>query len=405
VTYSGLRPDKRAGVAATTRPMTHDEGTAMSNRNRTRRVGIEERRDRSGQTRYRGYITVDSASGRKLRGEWTPSLAEAKNWRVQALANQQAGILAAKDGLTVREAALAWIDLADAGQARNRSGDPFKPSVLRDYRSMLERRIIPALGASRLHEVTSADIQRLADRLTLEGLSPSGVRNALMPLRALYRWHAARDGIPNPTKGVQLPAVRSRRPRRIVAPATAAQMIAALPQSERAAWGCAFYAGMRLCEIRALRWDHVNLAEGLIRVQDGWDQREGPIKPKSRKGERRVPIASLLRELLIEHGLDTRRERGLVFGRTEDQPFTLTTMRDRALKAWKDAGLEALTTHEARHTFASLMIAAGVNAKQLSEYMGHESIATTYDIYGHLLPGNEVEAAGLLDAYLDGFSD
>ena len=203
----------------------------------------------------------------------------------------------------------------------------------------------------------------------------------------------------------KLPAVRSRRPRRIVAPATAAQMIAALPQSERAAWGCAFYAGLRLGEIRALRWDHVYLAEDLIRVQDGWDQREGRIKQKSRKGQRRVPVAVVLRELLIEHGLDTRRERGLVFGKTEDQPFTLTTMRDRALKAWKDAGLEVLTTHEARHTFASMMIAAGVNAKQLSEYMGHESIATTYDIYGHLLPGNEVQAAGLLDAYLDGFSE
>jgi integrase len=46
------------------------------------------------------------------------------------------------------------------------------------------------------------------------------------------------------------------------------------------------------------------------------------------------------------------------------------------------------------------MIAAGVNAKALSVYMGHASIEITYDRYGHLMPGNEAEAAGQLDSYL-----
>jgi integrase len=62
--------------------------------------------------------------------------------------------------------------------------------------------------------------------------------------------------------------------------------------------------------------------------------------------------------------------------------------------------LTPLTLHEARHTFASLMIAAGVNAKALSTYMGHASITITLDRYGHLMPGNEDEAAAMLDAYL-----
>jgi integrase len=48
------------------------------------------------------------------------------------------------------------------------------------------------------------------------------------------------------------------------------------------------------------------------------------------------------------------------------------------------------------------MIAAGVNAKALSTYMGDASITTTLDRYGHLFPGSENEAAALLDAYLDG---
>jgi integrase len=67
---------------------------------------------------------------------------------------------------------------------------------------------------------------------------------------------------------------------------------------------------------------------------------------------------------------------------------------------WREAGLNPIGLHECRHTFASLMIAAGVNAKALSVYMGHASITITLDRYGHLMPGNETEAAGLRDAYL-----
>ena len=63
--------------------------------------------------------------------------------------------------------------------------------------------------------------------------------------------------------------------------------------------------------------------------------------------------------------------------------------------------LTRITLHECRHTFASLMIAAGVNAKALQVFMGHSSVAITLDRYGHLMPGSEAEAAELLDAYLD----
>jgi integrase len=63
--------------------------------------------------------------------------------------------------------------------------------------------------------------------------------------------------------------------------------------------------------------------------------------------------------------------------------------------------LEPIGLHECRHTFASLMIAAGVNAKALSTYMGHSSITITLDRYGHLFPGNEDQAAARLDTYLE----
>jgi integrase len=91
-----------------------------------------------------------------------------------------------------------------------------------------------------------------------------------------------------------------------------------------------------------------------------------------------------------------------VFGRPDGRPFDPSSLRQRADQAWKAADLGRLTLHECRHTFASIAIAAGVNAKALSDYLGHSSIQTTFDRYGHLMPGSEDVAAGLIDAYLSG---
>jgi Phage integrase family len=88
-----------------------------------------------------------------------------------------------------------------------------------------------------------------------------------------------------------------------------------------------------------------------------------------------------------------------VFGE-DGRPFAYEPALARAREAWEAKQLEPLGLHEARHTAASVMIAAGVNVKALSEFLGHASITITLDRYGHLLPGSIAEAATLLDAYL-----
>ncbi len=94
--------------------------------------------------------------------------------------------------------------------------------------------------------------------------------------------------------------------------------------------------------------------------------------------------------------------RGLVFRTVHGNPFEPSNMRRNAQLAWSKARLSPIGPHECRHTYANrVMIAAGVNAKALSTYMGHASVTTTLDRYGHLMPGNEAEAADLLDAYLE----
>jgi integrase len=133
----------------------------------------------------------------------------------------------------------------------------------------------------------------------------------------------------------------------------------------------------------------------VIHVRRGWDVVEGEIDPKSRHGRRRVPIPAVLRDYLLERKL--AGDGPLVFGGAN----RARKMAERGTAAMRDAGLEPLSIHDARHTYASLMIAAGVNAKALSSYLGHASITITLDRYGHLMPGSEDEAAELLDAYLE----
>ncbi len=114
-----------------------------------------------------------------------------------------------------------------------------------------------------------------------------------------------------------------------------------------------------------------------------------------------MPIVAALRSHLAAHTLRSSSRGGLVFGRTVAEPFNPSSLNARALKAWKVFELEPIGLHELRHTCASIFIAAGVNAKALSTYLGHSSIQITIDRYGHLMPGNEDEAVSLVDAYLD----
>ena len=328
--------------------------------------------------------------------------AEAKSWRGDSATALRKGTMSAPSKTTVREAGEALIEGMRSGAVRTRKGTIYKPSATRSYEAALRDRIYPELGALRVSEVQRRDVQRLADDMLAEQKDASTIRNALMPLRVIYR-RALEDGdvAVNPTTNLRLPAVEGKRDR-IVSPAEAKKLLAALAEKDRPLWATALYAGLRRGEIMGLRIEDVNLAKGVIRVERSYDPKAYEFtEPKSRAGKRSVPIASVLRDYLIEHKLRTGRNEGLFFGRTAETPFDDSSLAARAATAWKNAELEGITLHEARHTYASLMIAAGVNAKSLQTYMGHSSVTVTYDRYGHLMPGNEDEAAALLDAYLD----
>ncbi len=330
-----------------------------------------------------------------------PTLAAAKAWRVDAQAAIRRGLMRGPGDTTIREAGKALVAGIKDGSIRNRSGERYKPSVIRDYERQLRLYIEPELGAKKLADLSRVEVQDFADRILATGLDPSTVKNCLMPLRVIYRRAFARSEVAiNPTSGLELPAARGSR-QRIADPPEATALIEALRPQERALWALALYSGLRRGELWALRWEDVDFEAGVIHVRRSWDVHAGEIEPKSGAGIRRVPIASVLRSFLLEQKLPNGgRPEHRVLADANNRLCDSTTLTMKAKRRWKHAGVQPIGLHECRHTFASLMIAAGVNAKALSTYIGHASIAITMDRYGHLMPGREAEAAERLNDYL-----
>jgi integrase len=196
------------------------------------------------------------------------------------------------------------------------------------------------------------------------GLSRSRIANHLAVARAIYGWASRptrRLVDRNPLAGIELPP-NDEKPRTRVADADeAASLIAALDPADAVPYALAFYAGLRRAEIKRLDWPDVQL--------DGY--RLVARKAKSRTGTgRRPPIAEPLRpNLLGEFMRQGRRENGAVSAVS----VTSGKIAERARKRWAAAGLEPITLHEYRHTYASFLMAAGYALRELMEYMGHSS--------------------------------
>jgi integrase len=201
---------------------------------------------------------------------------------------------------------------------------------------------------------------------------------------------------------------------RIATAAEAARVLGALPDADRPIWATAFYAGLRRGELQALRGADIDLGRAEIHVHRSWDQHEGPVAPKSKAGIRTIPVLAVLRDHLDAHDLPAGS--ALAFGRDNGERFDPKTINDRARRAWTSANdlereaaeeegrapdlLQSITLHECRHTFASLLIDAGVNPKAIQEFMGHATIEETFSRYGHLMPGARDQARKLVDSYL-----
>lgn len=164
--------------------------------------------------------------------------------------------------------------------------------------------------------------------------------------------------------------------------------------------------GMRRGEILALRWEDVELRHGFLTVRRSLEEtKAGGLHFKTTKGRRPRPISipEILMEALTKHHSEQEGRKtalGSDYGRedlvccAEDgaiwKPSAFTSAYRALLRRRK---IRSIRFHDLRHSHASQLLRAGVNAKVISERLGHSKVAFTLDVYGHLLPGMQEEAA------------
>ncbi len=90
-------------------------------------------------------------------------------------------------------------------------------------------------------------------------------------------------------------------------------------------------------------------------------------------------------------------ERGIVFANKYGGFLRPDTVLDTFRKLLKDASLPSMRFHDLRHSAATILFVAGVNPKVIQELLGHSKISITLEVYSHVLPSMQQEAAGKMD--------
>ena len=171
--------------------------------------------------------------------------------------------------------------------------------------------------------------------------------------------------------------------------------------------------GLRRGEALALHWSDVDLDAGLLRVRWTLSRTSQGLQldePKTDKSRRTVPLPRSAVEALRAHRTQQQEEQlasagawqehGLVFTTEIGTPLEPRNVLRRFEVLAERAGLRGVTPHTLRHSAASLLLAAGTHTKVVQEHLGHSSYAITADIYSHVGPAQQREAADRLDQAL-----
>lgn len=368
-----------------------------------------------------GHWRAEVPAGRGLppHRKTLPTEREAVRWMTATAAARDANTLAAPSKATVGDRIDAWL----AGVKGT-----VDPSTFESYGSELARLVKPGLGAVRLADLTPARAKAWLDQLARDGWGADKRGRAVQQAKAVL---AADVGTLLPSN----PFARIKRPR------AARKPVAAYTREQAAAllaaaggWAHGRYAvlvrlaldsGMRPQELRALRWEDVDLTAGLIRVRRALrtvKNKASEKPPKSAAGRRDVWLTPGTVAALVAHRArqtGAAAASGIVFPtRTGtwqakrnlarqfellaheaavslDDPRVTSADRAKARKARKLAGTASpakvpnLGLKALRHTSATLLLAAGAPLKAVSVRLGHESVETTLRFYAAVLPSDQ----------------
>jgi integrase len=289
-----------------------------------------------------------------------------------------------------------WLTSVEAGRIGRRRGrgKPYSDTTVADYRRAYRNFLCPEFDPMVADEIGEIEWQMWVDRLSREGRSRSRIASHVAVASAIYAWAIApsrRYATRNPLRLVELPPNDEKPRLRVAFAPEAKKLLAALAPEDAVPYAIAFYAGPRRSEIDRLEWPDVlddrKIASRLL-----------VTRSKSEAGtERRPPIAEPLRAILMRAWLRQGRPAA---GRVLERSVMSGKLAERATKAWTDANLHRITLHECRHTYASLLMAAGYTLKELMEFMGHADLQMV-NRYVKLLPQpGEDNAAERLNDYL-----
>jgi len=283
-----------------------------------------------------------------------------------------------------------------------------KPRTVLSYQQGYARHVLPVFGSKRISALTSQDVERWVASLHASGLAPATVRNTFVALNKVCRY-AVRHRLmgQNPCTGTELPRASHAdafRPKFLTpgeVSALSTHLSAAHPD---APYGLivrvAAYTGLRAGELAALRIKDVNTFKREIRVERNVQRIAGEWvvgTPKSARSTRTVPLlhddlVAGLTAHIAAHPHRPDPEAALWPGRTPGTHAVdysrhfdhLSFYRWYFKPAARAVGLPSLHFHDLRHTYASLMFAAGVDVYKVSRWLGHGSMAVTDGVYAHL---------------------
>ena len=291
------------------------------------------------------------------------------------------------------------------------------------YKYIIERHLIPLMGNIMLHELQPQHIQSYyADKMRegrTDGKGGLSARSVVYHHRILSKAldYAVKMGmvVRNVAGVVQPPRVKKVTMRTLSPEEVSRFMEAAQDTDYYVFFSTLLFTGLRRGELLALRWRNLDLIENTLTVvETAYTLGNGDYiikEPKTVQSRRSVKLSVALVELLKAYRIDQeilRIQLGVsldaddfVFIRPDGKPLNPNAVTLAFRRIVKKACLRNLRIHDLRHTHATLMLKMGIHPKVVSERLGHASIGITLDIYSHVLPGLQEEAAEKFDTIFE----
>jgi integrase len=380
------------------------------------------------------YAIVYRVNGRQIWESIGPSKREAERAERERRRAADRGEWIAPSRTSLEQYGRGWLLIRDpsrvAATGGGRTRTRLEASTFDQYASVLERHVFPRLGARHLGSLRTADVDALIHELEAEGRAPGTVRNVIVPLRKMLA-DAVRQGllIANPASNADLPPAQDFVGQEIPSEDTNAIRVAlaelARPDPLRDGepdlffvhlFDVALATGLRLGELRGLRWGDVDFERSVIRVRQAYSRRTLK-RPKTDAGNRSVPLFAS-----AEVAMRELAARAFARGRFADEQLVFPTERGTPLdgsnfnhavwsKALRRAGLGEWTVdgngkqrwrnryrfHDLRHTAVSRLVAEGADVKLVQAVAGHSKSSLTLDRYTHLTDERVREAARRFD--------